>query len=510
MKNIFTRILQFIKSSLFFKIILVFFIFESVWIAFSAAYPQAFDEDFHFGLIQVYSHYWLPFLSGQPTNANAFGAVARDPSYLYHYLMSFPYRIVALSLHQQIQQVIALRLINIGLFIAGLVLSRRVLLRVRISHALTNIILAIFVLIPIVPQLAAQINYDNLLIPLIAWSILLTFQVIDQLQAKKPSMRHLVGLFSLCFLTSIEKYAFLPIFAGIVFFLAIVMFMTYRHKLRLLVSQLWKNWQAQSAISKVGLIVLLLISFGMFAQRDLVNLFDYHSIEPDCAVVLNVKDCSAYSPWFYNYNNHIGVVKAAGSIPYMNPLSYVLNWFYWMWYRLFFAINGPGDSFINYPPLPLPSAAAILITAVGGIAIIKYRRQVFKGNNYLILLLVISAFYVAALIIQGYSTYRYTNVLENMNGRYLLPILLFVAAILGRGLSLLLCKSSTRRVIFSVVIVLLFLQGGGIFTFIDRSDENWDLSNSAVVKANNIARHITEPVIIDGKTQYTTSRWFFN
>jgi predicted permease len=117
---------------------------------------------------------------------------------------------------------------------------------------------------------------------------------------------------------------------------------------------------------------------------------------------------------------------------------------------------------------------------------------------------------VLALLVQGYSSYRYTDVLENMNGRYLLPILLFVAAIVGRALSIQLRKSSSRRVIFSVVIVFLFLEGGGIFTFIDRSDQTWDVSNSAVVKANNIARHITKPVIVDGKSQYTTSRWFFN
>ena len=85
MKEFSKRLLKFISSPRFFVGVLVFFVFESVWIGFSAAYPQAFDENFHFGLIQVYSHHWLPFLSGQPSNANAYGAVARDPSYLYHY-----------------------------------------------------------------------------------------------------------------------------------------------------------------------------------------------------------------------------------------------------------------------------------------------------------------------------------------------------------------------------------------------------------------------------------------
>ena len=84
MKRI-TKLNQLLGSRRFFLFILCFFLFEAAWIALSAVYPEAFDENFHFGLIQTYSHYWLPFFSSQPPHANAYGAVARDPSYLYHY-----------------------------------------------------------------------------------------------------------------------------------------------------------------------------------------------------------------------------------------------------------------------------------------------------------------------------------------------------------------------------------------------------------------------------------------
>jgi predicted permease len=128
----------------------------------------------------------------------------------------------------------------------------------------------------------------------------------------------------------------------------------------------------------------------------------------------------------------------------------------------------------------------------------------------MVLLFVVSALYVLALMAQGYSTYRYTDVLENMNGRYLLPILLFVAAIIGKALSIELRNSSSRKVIFVVAIVVLFLQGGGIFTFIARSDNTWDVNNTAVVKVNNAARHITNPVLVNGKENYSTKLWVFN
>src|SRR5690348_13109817 len=122
-------ITRLLGSRRFFYGVLIFFGLESLWIAISAAYPMAFDEDFHFGLIKIYSHHWLPFLSGQPEGADAFGAVARDPSYLYHYLMSFPYRLISFCTGNETAQVVFLRLLNIMLFGTALVLFRRVLRR---------------------------------------------------------------------------------------------------------------------------------------------------------------------------------------------------------------------------------------------------------------------------------------------------------------------------------------------------------------------------------------------
>src|ERR1700722_8925502 len=83
----------FLQSPKCFLIILTMFVIESVWIAVSAGFPMAFDESFHFGIIKLYAKQWSPFFSHQPAGGNAYGALTADPSYLYHYLMSFPYRV---------------------------------------------------------------------------------------------------------------------------------------------------------------------------------------------------------------------------------------------------------------------------------------------------------------------------------------------------------------------------------------------------------------------------------
>lgn len=511
MPKVLSRFAEHLRLTSFFRLVLFVFVIEASWVAVSAAYPQAFDENFHFGLVKIYSHYWLPFLSHQPNHANAYGAVARDPSYLYHYLMSFPYRLVELFTRQQITQVIILRFINIALFSYGIVLFRQVMLRVGTSKALTNLIMMLFVLIPIVPQLAAQVNYDNLLLPLTAAMILLAFRITSELREKKISLWSVAMFLGGCLLTSLVKYAFLPIFAGMVAFLCVVLYRSYRGDIGLFLRQLAQSWQQQKHLAKVSIILISVISLGMFIQRDVINVVDYHNVEPNCAKVLSVKDCMAYSPWAYNYKKHATLTSTPAKLKYANPVMYAFQWLYWMWFRLFFAIDGPNGRFKNYPPLPLPSAATLIATAIGVIALIKWWRKIFSGNINLILLFVISVFYLSALFGQGYITYRYTDVLENMNGRYLLPVLLLVAAIFGQAISRSFRRNhQNRKVIFALVILLLFLEGGGVLTFIARSDSSWYVTNRTVVKVNNTARKVIKPVVVKGKKTYTTHLWFFN
>ncbi len=509
LNNISNRIVSTARSRGFYRFVLIFFVIEAAWIALTAAYPQAFDEQYHFGLIQVYAHYPLPFLSHQPPGANQFGAVARDPSYLYHYLMSFPYRLIELFTSRQAYQVIALRFLNIALFTAGLVLFRKVLIKSKLTVGMANIILFIFVLIPIVPQLAGQINYDNMLLPLVALVCLLSFRMIDEVRKLELSFRTTSLMLITATLASLVKYAFLPIFLAVIIFFVFYIWRYYRHKLSTLGHYFIIDFKKQALWLKLVLVGGLIISAGMFIQRDGINLVRYHTIDPDCAGVLNIKSCSAYSVWYSDFTWHQSVVSKQ-TIPSHDPIVYGGQWLYWMWYRMFFAINGPTTSYTNYPPLPLPSAIALVIGLFGLFAVIKYRRELFRANAYAGLLLTASIVYLIALFVQGYSSYQFTDVLENMNGRYLLPVLLLGGAILAQAIAIALKKRAHVKVLIAVVIVLLFLEGGGVLTYIDRSDDSWYWQNSKAVKANSVAKKITKKIVVSGKKGYATPLWFFN
>src|SRR5687768_2867626 len=103
-----------LRRNKFFYVVVFIFCLQALWIAFSNRYPMAFDEEYHFGLIKLYAEHGLPVWSGQPAGADSFGAVHRDPSYIFHYVFSFIYKFIRLFTDNQAFSILSLRLINIA------------------------------------------------------------------------------------------------------------------------------------------------------------------------------------------------------------------------------------------------------------------------------------------------------------------------------------------------------------------------------------------------------------
>ncbi len=506
--NIKNKFKSYFNSNYFFTTILIFFILEAVWISISAAYPQAFDENFHFGLIKIYARHLSPFLTKQPRGGNPYGDVAVHPSYLYHYLMSFPYRIYAYFIHNQTSQVIFLRLIDVILFTVGLIYFYKFMLEIGLSKIYTNLSILIFTLIPIVPQLAGQINYDNMMFLMTGLTAYLTAKAIKQLRKKQFNMKLIASIVVLAIFASLVKFAYEPIAAGIGIYLIFVIYQVSDKSFKNMWLNLKNNFKSISKLSKLLIIIFFVIATALFFQRDGLNLIQYHTINPPCNDVLSVAQCSSYSVWFHNYVTHQELINNAYK-PNKNLIIYLGQWVYWIWYRLFFAVSGVKTHFSNYPPLPLPSAAFLILAVIVIFALIKYRKKIFKTNDYINLMILVITIYLIALIFEGFQTYLYTNVLELMNGRYLIPILLFMASIAGFFLTKLLRYHPRIKIFLAVIIVLMFLEGGGVLTFISRSEDSWLINNQTVKTINKTAKHITKHVIIEGKKHYSSSVWFF-
>jgi hypothetical protein len=253
------RLLSLISSNRFFKAIIGLLVLESAWIALSSVYPMAFDENFHFGIIRLYASHISPFWSSQPSNANVFGAVNRDPSYLYQYLMSFAYRFLTLFTKDQNIIVIVFRFIDIALFSWGVWLYRKLLLKTGASKAIVNSALLIFVLIPVTPLLAAQINYDDLLLPVTALALIMTINYSDKLKKKDIDLTSLSWLICLLLLGSLVKYAFLPISLACTLYLLFRIKQNFGLKTKL-IKAISKSWKKLTTASRALIVVAVIIS----------------------------------------------------------------------------------------------------------------------------------------------------------------------------------------------------------------------------------------------------------
>ncbi len=498
MKQTAGKVTAFLGSRAFLWGVFIFFVLECMWVALSSAYPMAFDEEYHLGLIKIYAGHLLPFLTEQPQNANQFGAVARDPSFLYHWLLSFPYRLLAAVTDNQVTQIIVLRILNIGIVTASLVLYMRALKRMGMSRAFRNVALLIFVLIPILPLLAGQINYDSLFMLCVAWLTLLTFALIDQLRTGKVQPTTLTWFLTACMLGGLTKYAFLPVAVAAVIVLAVAAWRFQQTKLTRLVVRFKTDVKRLRPNLAMGLIALIALSGILFAQRYGVNIARYHTPVPDCAAVLSVDACKAYSPWA---RNHRMATEKTSVDP--NPVYYTTIWLLGLHYRLFFTVNGPHHDYASYPSVPLPSATFIVLTISGLVAIVLYSRRIFTGQIYIKAALALSFTYIGVLWLNNYGDYIETGWPVAINGRYLLPVLLLLAAAWGKALATAIQPWPVLKPIAAVIVIALCLQGGGVFSFILRTDSTWYWPNQSIVtNINEAARKVLDPITFEGPKYY--------
>lgn len=479
-------------SSTGFWALVVFFVLQASWIALSSHYPMAFDEDYHLGIIRLYAHHISPFWQTQPEGASAYGAVYRDPSYLYHYLFSFPYRLISAFTHDQTIQVLWLRMINIALFTSSLFIFRRLLRLLSLSELAANLSLLLFSLVPVASLLAAQINYDNLFIPLTALSMLWTVRLVQETLAyKRVNTFALLRLLLLCLLTSLVKYAFLPFFVAIIIGLIIVFVSVFRRRLKRFVLSLAFGFTLMSRLKRWTMVVLVIVSAGLFLQRYGVNFVRYHTPAPDCGQVLSIKECTAYGPWNRDY------ILAAQKVPgHYTPWSYLHQWFYGMWLRLFFTLDGPLTQYQTRAPLILPGVGAIVFALACLIVVLRYAKRL--GHEHRITLglpLLMTLLYIFSLWLDGYEAYKHTGQPVAINGRYLLPVLpvLFTLAILAWRYAL--TKRHYFKVVLATVATLCLLWGGGALTFILRSSTNWYWPNTAVGRVNADVRQTIGPIV---------------
>ena len=497
-RKIYQKVVSLLSAKNFFLFLVALFVVQAVWIALSGRYPMAFDEDFHLGIIKLYVNQWSPFFVHQPSGSNVFGELTRDPSYVYHYIMSFPYRLTNSLFHNEFINIMTLRFFSIGFVVSGLFIFRRVLEYTKASAALINVVFLFFILTPLVTFEAAQINYDNMLIPLVGLAILWSLQFVTDLkQTGRFNSVLLLSTLSLCIFASLVMYLFLPLFVVILFYLLVNTLYFYKGRGQVL-ANIWhgavKSFLTYSKIVRIATASIFIIASGLFLQMYGYNLVKYHEPVPDCAQVLSANDCRSYGVW--NRDFMYAQTKTTVS---KNPIVFTGSWMSTYFCSFFFPING---SFSGFQLLksPAPIYWTSLTIFWTGIALtIIFARRIFNTHVMIFIGALMMALLVA-LWLNNYSDYIHLGQHVAEQGRYVLIVLLPVYCIVALAFKRLLEHHNFLKTGVFVLVFVLFMQGGGIITYIVGTDPSWWWQNDSLpTKLNESASKVIKPVIIDSK-----------
>lgn len=475
----------------FFLAIVIFFTFQAAWIALSSHYPMAFDEDFHIGVIELYAEHKSPFWDAQPADANKFSAVFRDPSYLYHYIFSWVYNFLGLFTDSLPAKVLVMRFINIGLLVWALFIYRKLLKAMGASEGLTNFLLLIFTLVPVTSLLAGQINYDNLMIPLVGILLLWTLEFIKKLKINKFDSILLIKFLGLGFFGSLVKYPFLPIFFAACLCLLVYIGFTYKTNFKSLWTDLISSFKADKSRFKWLIVSLALLMLILCFERYGINTIRYGTPIPDCGKVMSYNECKEFGPWIRDHDLALKKNYDANM-----PWRYFYHdWLYGIWFRLFFAVDGPTNSFQTKGPLTVPAYVFIGFCAVSLLSAIIFIKTLAKKYGYKVgVPFTISMFYAAILWANGFGSFVKTGKPVAINGRYLLPVILPILVVGLIALTLKLQKYKKFQTTLACLFIFCMLWGGGALTFILRSNDNWYWNNSAVRSANSFVRQKLGPI----------------
>lgn len=441
---------------------------------------MAFDEQYHFGLIQLHAQQWLPFFTSQPDNASVYGALARDPSYLYHWLLSFPYRLISVFTDNQVAQIVLLRMLNGAMFMGALLLYRKILHSIGASNAVSNFTLGLFVMIPVVPFMAATINYDNLFFLVLAVTVLVTFKLLKGFEDAQIKTSSLLWLATLLVLGSIVKYTFLPVA------LATGLFVVWRAWRSKLLTKHGLQTGTRSFIAlpiwrRVLLVLACVLALFLFFERYGQNLATYHNPVPACDDVLTLDECMSFGP--FGRDQQYSATKPASF--HANVVGYLWQWLYGMWYRLYFAIN---FDYATAPPLLILSRLGSIIAIGCVVGMIVRFKSLFIGKPLRFYLLLITLVYGLILFASGFKSYSETGQPVAINGRYLLPFLPFLLAFGVMAWSQILGHVRSKYILAAAIIVVTLFQGGGAVTFLIRSHDEWFWDNAATRNVNRAAR----------------------
>lgn len=402
---------DFIASKKFFYILMSFITLSCVFFAASITYQIPSDEFYHLEFTSFYADQppiHSPFIANQGLDNFELRDITRTPSYLYHYILSFPFWVAREFTSSLFAQVFVLRILTVMIGIASLLVVRRILRQVGATAFVQNMMLGMLGLTGMLLWVFASINYD---VPAIALYLLCVSAALSILQGKGVTTKRLVMFVTLAMLCALTKVTFIPFLAILVIATTILK----RHDLRLVQNLTLKRWK------HIALLILFLITSFLFIERIGGNIIRYHQIEVSCDKIHTYQQCMQDDVFSRN-ENQLKLYKtqeASGQGVSYQPYQFTQSWLRMMYERLHF--------YYGHQQMTAGPGAKAFAVIIGGIMVamaVAFWRRIAETSGER-LLLIITASYALVMYIFNLQTYLKFGQPYAFQGRYLLPVIPF-------------------------------------------------------------------------------------
>lgn len=431
------KVLAFFGSKTFFYIIIGWFAFQLIFMGLSTTKGIAPDEGTHIRTIALYAGDGFdPFIQYQPPEAYQLGGVTRSPSYFYHYVMSFPYRVLPASMPTE-DKMIFLRMINLVFALAGVLILSRALALVSKQRITQNLTLFMLTNTLMFVFLSSSINYDNMVFMLVS----ACFYYLLKLY-KKLTLPDIVKLGIVMLMLSVVKFTFLPL--GLIMLLSVVIMQ--RKNVLSYLKQLPSEVRKQNKYFII-LAVIFAIFFGFFIERYGVNYARYGTYKPQCDKVMAYENCLSSGLFVRNLAFRDNPVTS--NIPDAN---FSLRWAERMKEGVYGIL---GHKFAD--ETLVIKLGSIAVAALFVVAII---RKFTLKETVINMLLLIALIYTAVLLWHNYTLFTKSGRFGlALQGRYVFPVLPLYYLAGTYYLHKWLHKEKIAYAITTVAIVVIFFLG---------------------------------------------------
>ncbi|PZF59529.1 hypothetical protein DEJ23_00295 [Curtobacterium sp. MCSS17_008] len=447
-----------LSSRTAFVVVLVAFLLLGFFFAITIHVPAsaAPDEVRHIGNIMFYAaRPWTagPFVHDAPESTLRLGEVTRFPAYLYYYVMSFPAKAaLAVGLDQE-RTVMVLRGIDVLAAGAGLYALRVMFRNAGVPTAIGLLAIVTTAFTGRYVWQAATISYDA---PSMAAFFL--FAAVAVKVARGGGLRTLAWLVVTAMLAVMLKYSQVPLllagaFFAILFRYRVDGFSWLRHPVRRAVTGFRERPGRSVVLVVVGAVLLALV-----LERFGVNLLVHRALNPDCAEIHSRAACMDFDIFRRNYNASRAhdLAAAAGTLEPFHPIAFLWTWVT-TYFRSLFFFWGPTLSWRPNTGVVL-FGGTVLVAAV--VVTVTQLRRVLRSASLWWLVAVPVAYTLAVLCFNAATAVNLRQEFA-FSGRYLLPVLPMIAAVVLLGVTSWLYRlqgraATTAWVVVAVVGVVLF------------------------------------------------------